>query len=102
MVTKWATRLANATIATSTPRTTPIARLLVHTVATTVVSITVVSDFGIRAKVLGRIECQSKVAQDTKIIIATSAAIGISATMSPRATTRSSRRSEEHTSELQS
>ena len=36
--------------------------------------------------------CQSKVATETKIITATSAAIGMSDTMSPRATTRMSRK----------
>ena len=74
-----------------TPRTTPMARLWVATVTTTVTSMTAVSDFGIRRSVEGRMLCQSKVAMETMIITATRAAIGIMPTMSPRATTRISR-----------
>ena len=58
---------------------------------TTVDSITPVSDFGIRRRVRGWIECQSKVPTETMIITATRAAIGISATTSPMPTTRTSR-----------
>src|SRR5690625_6915468 len=71
--TKWATRLAKATIATSTPSTTPTARLLVTTVATTVTTITVISDLGIRLSVRGLIECQSNVAEETSTITTTKA-----------------------------
>ena len=91
-MTKWATRRAKATIATSTPTITPRARLCVHTVTATVESITRVSGRGIRARVEGRTECQSNVAHDTKIMMATRAAIGMTATTSPRVTTRSSRK----------
>ena len=51
-----------------------------------------VSLFGIIFSVRGWMLCQSKVAQQTKIMTATSAAIGISETRSPRATTRMSRK----------
>ena len=88
----WATRRAKRVIATSTPTPTPIARLWVSTVTATVETMTVVSDLGIRRRVLGWIECQSKVATETMIITATSAAIGMSATTSPKPTTRTSRK----------
>ena len=68
------------------------ARLWVATVTTTVASMTAVSDFGIRRRVLGWMECQSKVPTETMIITATSAAIGMRATTSPKPTTRMSRK----------
>ena len=86
-----ATRRANITIAVSTPRTTPIARLPVHTVATTVTSMTRVSGSGMTRRVRGWTECQSNVPTDTMIITATSAAMGMRPTMSPSTTTRTSR-----------
>ena len=47
-----------------------------------------VSPAGIRRRVAGETLCQSKVATATMIITATSAAIGMTATMSPRPTTQ--------------
>src|SRR5699024_10910342 len=47
-----------------------------------------VSDFGIKPRVEGPIECQSNVAMATKIITATRAAMGIIATISPSVTDR--------------
>ena len=91
-VTKWATRRANMTMATSTPTPTPMARLWVATVTMTVATMTMVSLLGIIFRVRGWMLCQSKVATETKIITATRAAIGMSETMSPRATTRMSRK----------
>src|SRR5699024_5103353 len=82
------TRWANITIAVTTPRITPMAKLLVATVPMTVMTMTAVSDFGIKPRVEGRIECQSNVAMATKIITATRAAMGIIATISPSATDR--------------
>ncbi len=64
------------------------ARLWVIRVAATVVTMTVVSPQGMRLRAAGVMLCQSKVGTDTMIITATSAAIGITATTSPRATTR--------------
>ena len=62
------------------------------TVTRTVAAITVVSDLGIRRSVEGRTECQSKVPTATITMTATSAAIGMSATTSPKPTTRISRK----------
>ena len=88
--TRWATRRAKSTQATSTPTPTPMARLLVATTTATVASMTAVSLRGIRRRV--RRLCQSNVVIDTKIITATRAAIGMTATRSPRPTTRTSRK----------
>ena len=73
-------------MAVSTPSPTPTARLWVRTVATTVTSITTVSEIGMARRVDGRMECQSKVAQETNTITATSAAIGMVETTSFSAT----------------
>jgi hypothetical protein len=79
-------------MAVRTPSTTPIARLCVATVATTVTSMTRVSERGMRRSVAGRIECQSKVPTQTMIITATRAAIGIRPTTSPSSNSRTSRK----------
>ena len=89
---RWATRRAKRVIATRTPTTTPMARLWVATVTATVATMTVVSDLGIRRRVAGWMECQSKVPTETMIITATRAAIGMRATTSPNPTTRMSRK----------
>ncbi len=61
------------------------ARLWVATTAATVTTMTVVSPSGIRLRVLGWMECQSKVATDTRIMTATNAAMGMSETTGPKA-----------------
>ena len=68
------------------------ARLWVATTTTTVATMTMVSLLGIRRSVAGRMLCQSKVPTETMIMTATSAAIGMTATTSPRPTTRISRK----------
>ena len=65
----------------STPTPTPMAKLCVATLT----SMTAVSLWGIVRRVESLMLCQSKAATETKIITATSAALGISATMSLRA-----------------
>src|SRR5699024_3746441 len=82
------TRWANITIAVTTTRITPMAKLFVATVPMTVMTMTAVSDFGMKPRVDGRIECQSNVATETKNITATRAAMGIMATISPNVTDR--------------
>src|SRR5699024_11354558 len=77
---------AKSTIDTITPTMTPRARLLVGTTTTTVMTMTRVSVQGSFLTVFGEMLRQSKVTIDTKIITATSAAMGIIPTMSPRAT----------------
>ncbi len=79
-----ATRRAKTTIAVTEPTTTPIARLWVATTQTTVTTMTVISPAGIRRSVFGATECQSNVANDTMIITATRAAIGMSETTGPK------------------
>jgi hypothetical protein len=64
--------------------------LWVATVPVTVTAMTSVSPRGIRRSVAGAIECQSNVETATRIITATSAAIGITATRLPSPTTRRS------------
>ena len=59
--------------------------------APTVTSMTTVSPPGMPRSVAGATLCQSKVETDTRIITATSAAIGMTATTLPRPTTRISR-----------
>ena len=71
---------------------TPIARLWVQTVTTTVVTMTAVSLLGSRLSVLGATLCQLKVATETMIMTATKAAIGIIPTRSPNPTTRMRRK----------
>ena len=78
-------------IATLTPTSTPMARLLVSTVTSTVVSITMFSLCGMRLRVEGLTLCQSNVATETMIITATSAAMGMRPTAGPKPTTRISR-----------
>ena len=90
-VAKCDTRRTNRTDATITPTTTPIARFEVITTSATVEIMTNVSLFGMRRSVDGRMLCQSNVATHTMIITATSAAIGMIATTSPRVTTSTSR-----------
>lgn len=92
-VTKCATRRTNNTVATSTPPTTPTARLCVINTSTTVATITNVSLFGIRFNVDGRTLCQSNAPIATMIITATSAAMGIVPTKSPNTTTSRKRKS---------
>lgn len=75
------------------PASTPIARLLVPTVAATVTSITSVSGHGLRTSSPGRILCQLKVFTATITITPASTAIGICAiTWLSAVTSRSSTR----------
>ena len=83
-----AIRRANSTIASSAPAATPIARLFVATTTTTVVTITRVSDQGIRFRVAGRTLWKSTVETATTIITAASAAIGIASMRSESTVTR--------------
>lgn len=62
------------------------------TTTATVTTITAVSLFGIRLSVASRMLCQSKVPTETRTITATRAAIGITATTRPSATTSTSRK----------
>ncbi len=62
------------------------------TTTTTVATITPVSDLGIRRSVAGCTLCQSKVLTATMTMTATRAAIGMTATTSPKPTTRTSRK----------
>lgn len=93
-----ATRRANATIAVSTPATTPIARLSVASVPITVTSMTSVSLIGMSFKVRGAMLCQSNVVTAITIITATNAAIGIEPTTSPTVTHNTSRNKPARTS----
>ncbi len=72
-----------------TPTSTPLARSCVATVTATVASITTLELLGCSRRL--RMEAQLKVPMDTMIITATSAAMGIRATQSPRNTTISNR-----------
>nr|AAD47995.1 hypothetical protein G [Pseudomonas sp. R9] len=81
--------LAKNIAASSTPANTPKARLWVATTTTTVTTMTMLVDNGCFFRL--RSESQLKVPMDTMIITATSAAIGICFSQSPRKTTISSR-----------
>ena len=70
---------------------TPMARLWVATTTATVATMTRVSLLGILRRVAGWMLCQSKVPTATMTITATRAAMGMTATTSPRPTTRMSR-----------
>ena len=61
-------------------------------VATTVVTMIIVAEYGIRRSVLGVTLCQSIVPTDTMIMTATSAAMGIMATTGPSPTTKMRRK----------
>ncbi|MFF9047270.1 hypothetical protein [Streptomyces parvulus] len=72
-----ATRRAKTTMAVTVPATTPMARLCVATTTATVSTMTVISPAGIRRRVFGETECQSKVPNATMTMTATRAAMGI-------------------------
>jgi hypothetical protein len=82
---------ANSIIASSTPPATPIARLPVATVSTTVTIITVVSDFGMRVSIWGDRLRQFTVVSAATIITPANATIGIFAISPLIAVTRTSR-----------
>lgn len=82
---RWATRLAKMTMAVREPTTTPMARWWVATTQATVITVTAISPAGIRLRVLGAMECPSKVANDTMTITAAAASM---ATLSPVAAVR--------------
>lgn len=54
------------------------------TTQATVISMTAISPTGIRRRVLGAMECQSKVAKETMTMTATSAAMGMPETTGPK------------------
>ena len=80
-------------MASTTPTATPTARFPVHTVTTTVTTITAVSGSGIRRRVAGATLCQLTVLSATTIITAASATIGIRAITPLSPVTTASRKS---------